>query len=270
MLNKFNINQLVYYLTMPIVEIGNYYLFIKKIFRTKQNWFEMFHNTIDQMIKIGLTSIPIVMVTSLFSGMVASANAAHQMSGSLSDLLGTSDYIGGIVGQSVLMELAPVITGLVLSGRVGATIASEIGSMKVTEQIDALESLSINSVSYLTVPRIVAGVIMFPLLIILADLCGIFGGYFSFSLDPANNPSTYWISLREWEIPISDALLGLVKAVLFGMTITSIACYYGFRTSQGAYGVGKSAAKTVVVSCVTLIIINFIVTVLYSKVKYLL
>jgi len=266
-----NINVLIF--LRPIYyffnEIGEFIIFLSSAFKLDKSFPSFFNNITKQMFYIGFNSIPIIVITSFFSGMVAAANAGHQMSGPLSEFLNSSSLIGGIVGQSVLMELAPVISGLVLAGKVGATISSEIGAMKVTEQIDALETLSINSKSYLTVPRVIAGTIMFPILIIIADFCGIFGGYVSFVTTLNMEGFLYWQGLQDWNIPLFDTLLGLVKALVFGFFITSIGCFYGFKTYGGAIGVGKSSAKTVVVACVSLIILNFILTIILTQINYL-
>ena len=131
------------------------------MFRSIDTWHKYTSNIINQMIIIGSKSIPIVIITSFFSGMVTSVQGAYQMTTSLVPKW----YIGGIVGESVLLELAPVITGLVLAGRVGANITAEIGTMRVTEQIDALETLSIDPVAYLIVPRVLSGIVMFPVLV---------------------------------------------------------------------------------------------------------
>ena len=269
-----NINKISIIIIKPIYylikEIGDFILFLSEVFKFNYSWKFYSRSIISQMLSIGINSIPIIMITSFFSGMVASTNAGHQMTGPLSEFLNSSSLIGGIVGQSILMELAPVISGLVLAGKVGATIASEIGTMKVTEQIDALETLSINSKSYLASPRIIAGIIMFPALIIVADFCGIFGGYVSFVTALNLDGAMYWQGLKDWNIPMFDAILGLVKSVFFGFAITSIACYYGFKTSGGAYGVGKASALTVVISCVSLIILNFLLTIILTQINNLL
>ena len=152
--------------------IGRYTLLMASMFRSIGSWFSFFSRTLDQMVAIGTKSIPIVMLTAFFSGMVTSVQSAYQITSSLIP----PETIGSIVGESILLELAPVISALVLTGKVGATITAEIGTMRVTEQIDALESLSFDPVSYLILPRVVAGMIMFPILIIIADYCGICDG----------------------------------------------------------------------------------------------
>ncbi len=232
--------------------IGRYVLLMLQLFRSFRNWYIYFPYTIDQMIVIGAKSIPIVMLTSLFSGMVTSVQSAYQFSSWV-----PSWYVGSVVGESVLLELAPMITGLVLTGRVGATIAAEIGTMRVTEQIDALESLSFDPVSFLVLPRVVAGTIMFPFLIIIADFCGVFGGWVAASISMDVTTYEFIKGFRTWFHPW-DAWFGLIKAVTFGFAITSIACYQGYFTKGGAQGVGRATTMTVVISCVTIVFLDYL------------
>jgi len=232
--------------------VGRYALLLIQVFRSIRNWPQYFGYTIDQMIVIGAKSIPIVILTSLFSGMVTSVQSAYQFSSWV-----PSWYVGSVVGESVLLELAPMITGLVLTGRVGATIAAEIGSMRVTEQIDALESLSFDPVSFLVLPRVVAGTVMFPFLIIIADIFGVTGGWIaaSFSMDVTSYE--FIKGFRTWFQPW-DAWFGLIKAFTFGFAITSIACYQGYYTKGGAQGVGQATTVTVVISCVAIVFLDYI------------
>lgn len=233
--------------------IGKYITLLVNLFRSINTWPEYLSNSIDQMIIIGSRSIPIVIITSLFSGMVTSVQGVYQMTSSLIPKW----YIGGIVGESIILELAPIITGLVMAGRVGANIAAEIGTMRVTEQIDALETLSLDPIGYLIFPRILAGVIMFPVLIIIADFFGIFGGIIACSTTLDINSYQFLKGLKSWFNPW-DAVFGVIKAIFFGFTITSVACFYGFYTKGGAQGVGKSTTSTVVVSCITILILDYL------------
>ena len=233
--------------------LGQYILLLVNMFRSIDTWHKYTSNIINQMIVIGSKSIPIVIITSFFSGMVTSVQGAYQMTTSLVPKW----YIGGIVGESVLLELAPVITGLVLAGRVGANITAEIGTMRVTEQIDALETLSIDPVAYLIVPRVLSGIVMFPVLVIIADFCGIFGGLLACISTLDINSYQFIKGVKSWFKPW-DAIFGLIKAFHFGFVITSVSCYFGFYTSGGAQGVGKAAMNTVVVSCVAIVILDYL------------
>ena len=159
--------------------LGNYFTLIKKIFRSYKNWGYYLPLANSHMFNIGVKSIPIVIITGLFSGMVLAVQASYQIqSASSIPMLDeeTKNAAGSVVGEAILLELAPMITALVMTGKIGATIAAEIGTMKVSEQIDALESLSYDPVAYLIFPRIVAGMIMFPILIAVADIFGLIGG----------------------------------------------------------------------------------------------
>lgn len=237
--------------------LGRYTLLMLKMFRSIGSISAFYNRTLEQMVIIGANSIPIVMLTAFFSGMVTSVQSAYQITSSLIP----PETIGSIVGESILLELAPVISALVLTGRVGATITAEIGTMRVTEQIDALESLSFDPVSFLILPRVVAGMIMFPILVVVADYCGIIGGWTSVVIDPDINVTTYQFfnGFKQW-FKVWDAWIGLIKSLFFGFAITSIACYHGYYTDGGAAGVGKSTTISVVSSCVTVVFVDYVLS----------
>mgnify|MGYP001203464958 CR=1 FL=1 len=244
---------LIDYIISLFEHIGRYFDLMIKTLRSFTSWHLYMGFLPDHMIKLGIATIPIVMVIGLFSGMVTSVQIAYQLeSGFIPE-----SYVGGIVGVTVLMELSPMITSLVMTGRVGASIAAEIGTMRVTEQIDALETLSFDPVSFLIMPRILSGAIMFPVMIIIADFFGILGGYFAAVYSLGISPFDYIYGLRDWFIPW-DAIFGLIKGFSFGLAITSISCYFGYYTSGGAEGVGKSTTQTVVVSCITIVILDYV------------
>ena len=233
--------------------IGQYVELMAIMFRSVFKWHKYIGLSVEHMYQIGILSIPIVILTSLFSGMVTSVQAAYQFDSGLIP----NWYVGGIVGESVLLELSPMLTALVMTGRVGATIAAEIGTMRVTEQIDALESLSFDPISYLILPRIIASIFMFPILIIISDCFGIFGGFVA-AISSMDLTTTEFIrGLRSWFHPW-DAWFGLIKGLFFGIAITSISCYQGYYTSGGATGVGKSTTSAVVVSCVAILGLDYI------------
>ena len=238
--------------------IGQYLVLMSRMFSSLDSLQKHQTNILDQMMSIGSKSLPIVILTSFFSGMVTSVQGAYQMTSGLFPKYN----IGGIATESVVMELAPVITGLVLAGRVGANIAAEIGTMRVTEQIDALETLSYDPVAFLILPRVVAGVIMFPILIIVADFFGIFGGLVACITTLDMNTYQFIKGAKEWFNPW-DAQFGLIKAVSFGYAITSIACYFGYYTKGGAQGVGKATTSTVVASCVSILILDYFLAELF-------
>ena len=232
---------------------GRYCSLIANIFRSYNSWYDLMPKSVDQMIYIGTRSIPIVILTSFFTGLVSSVQAAYQMESTITPKW----FVGSLVGETILLELAPVITALVLAGRIGATITAEIGTMRVTEQIDALETLSIDPIAYLVFPRVFAALVMFPIIIIIADVFGILGGIVA-----ANNTldvDTYQFmkGFKMWFKPW-DAWYGIIKGLSFGLAITSISCYFGFYTKGGAQGVGNSTTSTVVTSCVAIMILDYI------------
>ena len=185
--------------------------------------------------------------------MVSSVQAGYQMESSITPKW----VIGSLVGETMLLELAPVITCLVLAGRVGATIAAEIGTMRVTEQIDALESLSLDPIAYLVFPRILAALIMFPVLTVIANVFGISGGIIAAMTTLDIDSYQFMKGLKTWFKPW-DAWYGIIKGLSFGLAITSISCYFGFYTTGGAKGVGKSTTSSVVNSCVAIMILDYI------------
>jgi len=240
------------------ISLGKYSLFMFRTLKTISSSSTYFEYSLDQIIKIGIQSIPIVILTSLFSGMVTSVQAAYQFE---SGLVPTW-FVGSIVGESVLLELAPMMTALVMTGRIGATITAELGTMRVTEQIDALESLSFDPLGFLVFPRIFAAVIIFPVLIIIGDFFGILGGMLAavYAIEDVS-VQEFIRGLQEWFRPW-DAIFGLIKGIFFGFTITSIACYKGFFINGGANEVGKATTSTVVASCVAIVFLDYLLAAL--------
>ena len=232
---------------------GKYAFLISNIFRSYNSWKLYIPNAVDQMIIIGNKSIPIVILTSFFTGMVSSVQAGYQMESSITPKW----VVGSLVGETMLLELAPVITCLVLAGRIGATIAAEIGTMRVTEQIDALESLSLDPVAYLIFPRMLAALVMFPVLTIIADIFGISGGIIAAMSALDIDSYQFMKGLKTWFKPW-DAWYGIIKGLSFGLAITSISCYCGFYAKGGAEGVGKATTASVVNSCIAIMILDYI------------
>ena len=241
------------YIISLFEHIGRFFDLMSKTLRSFTTWHLYIGFLPEHMMKLGISALPIVVVTGLFSGMVTSVQTAYQLeSGFIPD-----SYVGGIVCVSVLMELSPMITALVMTGRVGASIAAEIGTMRVSEQIDALETLSFDPVSFLIMPRVISGAIMFPVMVVIADLFGLLGGFFAATTSIGISSYDYVYGLRDWFVPWY-AIFGVIKAFSFGIAITSIACYFGYYTTGGAEGVGKSTTQTVVVSCITIVILNYL------------
>ena len=203
---------------------------------------------ITQMALIGADSIWIVLVVTAATGAVFALYTT-----TLALKIGFTQVVGGTMSYAFLNELGPVLGGVAFASRAGAAIAAEIGSMVVTEQVDALRSMAISPVRYLVVPRVLASVIMLPLLIILADVAGVYGGYL-FAVNKGITPETFWDSVRQWTVT-SDLFNGLFKAVVFGFLIGMVACQQGLKTKGGATGVGKATTSSVVL-CVVLIFIS--------------
>jgi len=232
---------------------GRYSMLIMNIFRSYSSWGLYINNAIDQMILIGTKSIPIVILTSFFTGMVSSVQAGYQMESTITPKW----IVGSLVGETMLLELAPVITSLVLAGKIGATIAAEIGTMRVTEQIDALESLSLDPIAYLVFPRMLATLVMFPVLIIIANIFGISGGIIAAMTSLDVDAYQFLKGLKTWFKPW-DAWYGIIKGLSFGLAITSISCYFGFYTKGGAAGVGRATTSSVVSSCIAIMILDYV------------
>ncbi len=234
------------------VHVGRFSAMLLSIFRTLPQVGEYIKQTPEQMVNIGNRSLPIVMVTATFSGMVASVQTAYQITGFV-----PLYAVGSVVGESMILELGPVVTALVLAGRVGATIAAELGSMRVTEQIDALESLAINPVGFLVIPRVLAGIIMLPVLTIFADFVGIVGGWLIAVYSMDITTTEFFKGFRMFFVPW-DFFYGIIKAFFFGLTITLVSCYMGFNTHGGAEGVGRATTHAVVVSCLIILLLEYV------------
>ena len=244
-----------------IESLGRFFLLTFLAFKSLAQWRENLTNILNQIIIIGIKSIPIVIFTSLFSGMVAGLQAAYQfdIDTGFPVTKEAIQYLGSVVGTSVVLELGPMITALVMTGKIGATICAEIGTMRITEQIDALESLSFNPIAYLIMPRILAAIIMFPYLVIISDIFGIIGGLVAstYSYEPLT-ATMFFQGLEIYGQIETDSIVGMVKGIFFGFSITSIACYKGFYAKGGASGVGKATTETVVISCVVVVILDYV------------
>ena len=207
--------------------------------------------------KIGVKSWFIVAVSSLFIGMVLAFQSAYQM-----QKLGAEMYIASLVGLSVVREIGPVITALIVAGRVGSAIAAEIGTMKVTEQVDALMTLAADPVRFLVVPRFVAMIAALPLLTLWADAIGIFGGFIIGTVKLGVLPSLYW-KMTTIPLVFKDLASGLLKSFIFGMIICVVSCFEGFRTEGGAEGVGRSTTLAVVTSFILIITADCLCTAIF-------
>jgi phospholipid/cholesterol/gamma-HCH transport system permease protein len=246
-----------------ITELGSISLFLYNSLRLMFRPPFEFKMIIAQMYEVGTRSFPVVFITAVFSGMVL---ALQTMTGfKFIAQMGAQSLVGTVVALSITRELAPVLTGLIVSGRAGAAMAAELGTMRVSEEIDALETLATNPIKYLVIPRLLAGIVMLPALTALADLVGIFGGYFVSVYVFDASAASYWN--RTWNyLAIKDITDGLIKACFFGAAISIISCYKGFYTSGGAKGVGQATTGAVVLSSMTILISDYFLSVLlFSK-----
>ncbi len=212
---------------------------------------------ISHMKKIGLDSLPIVFLTSLFTGIVLGLQSAYQM-----QKLQAEIYIASLVALSITRELGPVLTALVVAGRVGASITAELGTMRVTEQVDALETLATNPIKYLVVPRFIALVVMLPILTIYSDVIGILGGYIV-GVGRLGISSSMYMKMTWDPMVYKDIFTGLAKALCFAVIICIVACYEGMNTEQGAEGVGKSTTLSVVTSFILILAADCLITALF-------
>ena len=210
-----------------------------------------------QILDIGFYSLPVVGLTTFFSGMVL---ALQTFSGFES--LNSESTIARIVLTSILRELGPVLAGLMVAGRVGAKMAAEIATMKVTNQIDALETLATRPIQYLIVPRLIAAILCVPFLVLVGNIIGIFGGFIVATIKLDFSASIYIVSTFEY-LKFIDVMQGMVKALVFGIIITILSCYFGFNASRGAEGVGRATTIAVVASSVLILTSTYFITSLF-------
>ena len=205
---------------------------------------------LGQMARIGVESVPIAVFIATFTGIVLALQASYTFTGAI-----PMYFVGTLVGKTMILELGPVLTGLALSGRVGANIAAELGTMRVTEQIDALETLAYDPVAYLVVPRVVAGAIMLPMVVVLANAIGLLSGWgTAMALLDMSSPEFLKglkVFFEPWDVQFS-----MIKSATFGITITSVGCFFGFHTRGGAEGVGIATTRTVVVSSMIILVLD--------------
>jgi phospholipid/cholesterol/gamma-HCH transport system permease protein len=208
-----------------------------------------------QMVRVGVDSVPVVFVTTLFTGAVMALQTVEGFARFHAESL-----VGSVVALSLTRELSPVLTSLMVTGRVGSSMAAELGSMRVTEQIDALTALGTEPVQYLVVPRVVASVVMMPFLVIMGDAVGIAGGYFVAVDLLGVNPVRYLENSFQFLHVQDDIVSGIIKAAVFGLIFSLIACVRGFYTTGGAEGVGKSTTRAVVSGSLSILVADFFLT----------
>ncbi|MBL6916925.1 MAG: ABC transporter permease [Bacteroidetes bacterium] len=240
-----------------IRQLGQYATLLYHALRSILEFSTYRKNLFQEFVKIGYESIPIIMLTGVFTGAVLTLQTAYQLD---TDIYPAS-IVGSIVGQSIIIELAAVIGALVLAGKVGARISTELGTMRVSEQIDALESMGFNSVTFLVVPRVLSGILMFPVLYVVAAVMGISGGLLAGSLDGILPAAEFMQGAREFFFP-EDVVFGVVKSFVFGFVITSISSFKGYYASGGAEGVGNATTQATVLSCIYVLLSDFVLAAL--------
>jgi phospholipid/cholesterol/gamma-HCH transport system permease protein len=235
--------------------IGKYILMLKIVFTKPNKWRVFFERLVEELNGIGINSLPIVALMSTFIGGVIALQTASNMS---SPLL-PAYTVGYITQSSTILEFSPTIISLILAGKIGSNIASEIGTMRVTEQIDALEIMGVNSLNFLVLPKVTAAVLFFPILVIFSMALSMFGGWISLVLSNLSTTEEYVLGLRAFFDPF-NIKYALSKTVVFGFLIVSVSSYYGYYVKGGSLDVGKASTQAVVSSSVTILIANFLLT----------
>ncbi|MBX7138738.1 MAG: ABC transporter permease [Oligoflexia bacterium] len=237
-----------------IKTLGAYLLLIRAVIKDLLNHGVSLAELSRQISRIGMNSLPIVVLTAVFSGMVLALQTAYGL-----HRFGAKNYVGNVVGLGIVRELGPVLTAVMLCGRVGAGIAAEIASMVVTEQVDAMRALGANPVRKLVTPRILAAMIVLPALVVFSDLVGIYGGALVTVYELGITVHSYYQSLL-YTVVIRDMLDGLIKSCAFGFLLVSISSFMGLRARGGTEGVGFTTTAAVVTSSIVIFIANFFIT----------
>ncbi len=235
--------------------IGKYTLMLTMVFTKPKKWKIFFSRLINELDNIGISSLPIVGLMSTFIGGVIALQTASNMSNPL-----LPKYtVGYITQSSTILEFSPTIISLILAGKVGSNVASEIGTMRVTEQIDALEIMGVNSLNHLVLPKVMAAILFFPILIIFSMALSMLGGWMSLMISDLTTTETYVLGLRAFFNPF-HITYALTKTVVFGFLIVSISSFYGYYVKGGSINVGLSSTQAVVSSSIAILIANFILT----------
>jgi phospholipid/cholesterol/gamma-HCH transport system permease protein len=240
--------------------IGKYTLFITRVFSKPEKWNIYINRTVFEIEKLGINSIGIVVIISAFMGAVITLQTAYNTT---SPLLPT--YIIGVAARdSILLEFSSTIVALILAGKVGSNISSEIGTMRITEQIDALEIMGVNSAGFLVMPKIIGAMLFFPVLTILSMVVGIFGGWLVGEFTGVITSMEYIKGIQWGFIPFY-VTYSLIKSVVFAFIITSVSAFFGYNVKGGSLEVGRASTKAVVVSSILVLLFNLIITQLLLK-----
>lgn len=214
----------------------------------------------NQMNIIGVRSVPVVMITGAFVGMTLAVQAYDQLAG-----MGLEEHLGVLINISVVKELGPVLAAVMLAGRIGGALTAELGTMNVTEQIDAVRSMGTDPIRYLAAPRVLACLLLTPVLIIYADLMGIVGGYLVSVVQLGINSRAYW-DFSAAGVELWDITIGVVKGLFFGVAIALISCYKGFTCKEGAHGVGQACTEAFVASFISILALDFALAVIFKAI----
>ncbi|MDR3667635.1 MAG: ABC transporter permease [Ignavibacteriaceae bacterium] len=233
-------------------EFGQVAILVFKIIKNLKTIHRSRNLIFYQMEHIGVNSLPLVVIIAIFTGAVSAWQAAYQLKG-----LAPLSILGGTTSRAIITELGPVLTGIVIAGRVGASIAAELGTMKVTEQIDALEIMAISPVRYLAMPRFLAAIFMMPILVMFANFIAVLGAFIVSNYFLNISISVFFLSVRRF-FNLKDLFSGLLKAVVFGGVTSLLGCHIGFRTQGGAEGVGLSTIKSFVTSAALILILDYV------------
>jgi phospholipid/cholesterol/gamma-HCH transport system permease protein len=237
-----------------VITVGDYILFIWEAIKVSCRGLPRWALIAEHMLEIGVMSLPVVAITGFSTGLVLAAQSFFQLADK-----GLSAATGILVGKAMITELGPVLTAFMVTGRVGSAMCAELGSMKVSEQIDALRSMSISPMRHLVVPRKIGGIIAIPLLTIFSIVMGILGGYLIAVYFFEMPPQSYFDPMPDYITPF-DVFIGIFKSLIFGILIVTISCFSGMRTTGGAAGVGKSITISVVICYSIILIMNFFLT----------
>lgn len=232
-------------------ECGQIFKLLGEIIVYTPSLFKNRRNFVYQMEHIGIGSIPLVSIIAIFTGAVSAWQAAYQLKG-----LAPLSFLGTATSRAIITELGPVLTAIVIAGRVGASIAAELGSMKVTEQIDALDTMGISPVRFLATPRFFASIIMMPVLVVFANSIAIIGAYFISNLFMGVSFNVFFESVRRY-FEFNDLIFGLIKGMMFGGVTSLLGCHIGFKTEGGAEGVGNSTIRSFVLSSAMILVLDY-------------
>jgi phospholipid/cholesterol/gamma-HCH transport system permease protein len=250
------------YLKRTVVWYGGVGLLTSQVFRSLALPPKYFRLIVQEIEVMGVRSLGVALTAAIFTGMVFTIQSAVNMG-----RFGAESYVGPIAALAILRELGPVLTAILVGGKVASGITAELGSMKVTEQIDALRTLGVNYIKRLVVPRVLAALIVFPLLTVLADAVGVLGGMLIMYLERGADVYAYWNITTYWVVP-KDFLTGVGKSVFFGIIVTLIGCYNGLSTEGGTEGLGRATTATVVHVTMGVIVSDFFITKLFLTLFY--